>query len=100
VTGYRVQATDGEIGHVEDFILDDEAWTVRYMAVDAGGWLSGRKFLVAPAWIASVDWPHSEVTVDLTREAAKGSPEYDPTAPVNRAYEAKLYDYYGRPSYW
>jgi hypothetical protein len=100
VTGYHIHASNGEIGHVEDFILDDETWIVQYMAVDTRNWLPGRKVLVAPAWITSIDWPKNEVTVDLTREAVKGSPEYNPAAPVNREYEAKLYDYYGRPVYW
>ena len=100
VMGYHIQATDDEIGHVEDFILDDENWTIRYMVVDTGNWLPGRKVLLTPAWIDSVDWGNNKVSVDLTREQVKDSPEYDPSAPVNREYEVRLYDFYGRPRYW
>ena len=51
VTGYHIDATDGEIGHVEDFIIDDETWEIRYMVVDARNWLPGKKVLIAPRWI-------------------------------------------------
>jgi sporulation protein YlmC with PRC-barrel domain len=100
VTGYDIQARDGEIGHVEDFIADDETWIMRYLVVDTRDWLPGKKVLVAPAWVRMVNWADADVHVDLLRETIKNSPEYDPAAPVNRAYEERLYDYYGRPRYW
>lgn len=100
VTGYHIGASDGEIGHAEDFIVDDESWTVRYMVVDTRNWLPGRKVLIAPRWIADVSWPERKVFVGMSRESVRNSPEYDPSAPVNREYEVRLYDYYGRPKYW
>ncbi len=100
VMRYTIQAHDGQIGHVEDFILDDATWSIRYMVVDTRTWLPGRKVLVAPEWIDSVTWAEQVVKVGLTRDALKNSPEYDPAEPVNREYEARLYDYYGRPRYW
>jgi len=100
VAGYHIQAIDDEIGHVDDFILDDKTWTIRYMVVDTRNWLPGRKVLVTPDWIDSVDWVEDKVSLDLTREQVKNSPEYHPKEPVNREYEARLYDYYGRPRYW
>jgi hypothetical protein len=100
VTGYHIQATDGEIGHVEGFIIDDETWEIRYMIVDTRNWLPGRKVLVSPTWITSLSWSDRKVIVDLSREVIKESPKFDPSAPVNREYEERLYDYYGRPRYW
>ena len=100
VIGYQLQALDGRIGHVEDFILDDNSWIIRYMVIDTRDWLPGKKVLVAPDWIADIDWYQQSVSVDLKRENIKNSPEYDPSAPVNRTYEQRLYDYYGRPRYW
>jgi PRC-barrel domain len=100
VLAYYIQAHDGQIGHVEDFIVDTEAWAIRYIAVDTGNWWPGKKVLVAATWIEYVDWAESLVHVDLSRDQVKGSPEFDTTAPVNRAYESRLYDYYGRPVYW
>lgn len=100
VAGYRIQAVDGEIGRVKDFIIEDANWTIAYLVVDTATWLPGRKVLVAPHWIDSVNWADSQVRVDLTMQALKDSPEYDPNVPVNREYEARLYDFYGRPRYW
>jgi hypothetical protein len=100
VTGYHINAMDGEIGHVEDFVLDDVSWTVRYVVVDTRNWLPGRKVLVSPTWVRSVNWRGKLVNVDLSREKVRNSPTYDPATPVNREYETRLYDYYGRPAYW
>jgi uncharacterized protein YrrD len=100
VTGYHIQARDGEIGHVDDFIIDDESLKIRYLAVNTRNWLPGRKVLIAPLWIKKVSWAEEKVIVGLTREQVKDSPLYDPETPVNREYEERLYDYYGRPKYW
>ena len=70
------------------------------MVVDTGTWLPGKRVLVAPHWIARVSWERAQVDIDLQREAVAHSPAFDPAAPVNRQYEARLYDYYGRPVYW
>ena len=100
VAGYHVQATDDEIGHIEDFVLDDESWQIRYLVVDTSNWWFGKKVLVAPDWVELVDWPERKVFVHVTKEQVKNSPEWDPAAPVNRVYEERLYDSYGRPAYW
>jgi sporulation protein YlmC with PRC-barrel domain len=100
VTGYYIQAIDGEIGHVQDFIVDDETGAIRYLAVNTHNWLPGRKVLVFPAWISRVSWDKSKVFVDLSRESVKNSPAFDPSKPVSRGYEERLFDHYGKPKYW
>lgn len=100
VTGYQVQARDGDIGQLEQLIADDEAWIVRYLVADTGEWLANKRVLLSPKWIESLDWVEREVIVDLSQHMVENSPEFDPSAPVNREYEARLYDYYGRPRYW
>ncbi|MBD3233600.1 MAG: PRC-barrel domain containing protein [candidate division Zixibacteria bacterium] len=100
IVDYHIKAEDGEIGHVEDFILDDELWQIRYLVVDTRNWLPGKKVLVAISWIKDISWANNQVDVEMTREAVKESPEFDQSAPVNREYEERLYDYYGRPKYW
>ncbi len=100
VEGYSIHSLDGDIGQVDNFIIEDSTWTIRYMVVKTGNWLSGEKVLISPEWIELVDWADAKVTVDLTREEIENSPPYDPATPVNRDYELKLYDYYGRPKYW
>jgi hypothetical protein len=99
VAGYTIQATDGEIGHVEDFIIDDKPWTIRYIVVDTRNWWPGNKVLIAPPWISHVDWKGSNVYVNLSREAIKSSPDFDPDN-LNRAYEVDLHKHYGQENYW
>lgn len=100
VDGYKIRATDGALGHVEDFIVDDETWTIRYMVIDTRNWLPGKKVLVAPMWIDSIAWLDQEVSVNLNRDAVKDSPEYDANQPIDRDYERRLFDYYKFPTYW
>jgi hypothetical protein len=100
VSGYKIEANDGSIGHMDHFIFDDETWEVRYLVVKTRDFLPGKSVLISPEWVGDIDWSEGRVYIDLTREQIKAAPEYDPTAPVNRAYEERLYDYYGRPGYW
>jgi uncharacterized protein YifN (PemK superfamily) len=100
VRGYHIEGTDAAIGHVDDFIIDDRTWEVRYLVVDTRNWWLDKKVLVAPRWASRVSWEEQKVFVDLSREAIKSSPIWDAGAPINREYEARLYDYYGRPVYW
>lgn len=100
VTGYRIHALDDEIGHVDDLILDTDHWAYRYLVVDTRNWLPGKKVLVPPTWVESIDFQDRSVRVDVEKARIAGAPEFDPSEAVNRAYEERLYDYYGRPVYW
>ena len=68
----------GEIGHVEDFIVDDENWMIRFLVVDTTNWLPGKKVLLSPQWINRVEWADSSVYFNLTRESVKNSLRFDP----------------------
>jgi len=100
VRGYRIHATDGEIGHVDDFVVSDEDWVIRYLVVDVRNWLPGRSVLISPEWVENIGWEEREVWVSVCRQAIKDSPPYDPPAPVSREYETQIYDYYRRTRYW
>jgi hypothetical protein len=100
VTGYRIEAADGEIGHLDGFVVDDEAWAIRYIEVATRNWWPGKKVLVSPAWIERVSWTDSKVCVGLSREAIRNGPEYIEPEPITREYENRLYFHYGRPPYW
>ncbi|MGE0126476.1 MAG: PRC-barrel domain-containing protein [Blastocatellales bacterium] len=97
VSGYHIEAADGEIGHVDDFILDDEDWAIRFIVIKTGGWLFGRKTLVSPQWIEGISWNESKMFVNLTRDQIANSPEYDESAPISLEYEESLHRHYGRP---
>lgn len=101
VTGYQFQASNEKIGHLEDFILEDESWTIRYLVVDTCNWLpGGKKTLLSPSWIKRVDWAKALVYVRLTSKSIAEAPEYDPSRPIDRPYERRLHDYYRQPTYW
>ena len=76
VSGYHIQASDGEIGNVEDFIVDDETWAIRYLIINTRNWWPGKEVLVSPKLIERVSWDASKVFVNLTRESIMQSPEY------------------------
>jgi len=97
---YHIHATDGEIGHVDGMIVDDETWTVRYLVVNTSDWWMGHQVLVAPSWISDISWLEATVSVDLSREAVKNAPAYDPDELPDREQEKRTYEHYARPSYW
>ena len=100
VTGHHVQATDGEIGHVDDFVIDDETWAIRYLIIDTRNWLPGKLVLLSPRWIERVSWEESKIFVTLPREAIRQSPEYTEEFLITRDYESGLHRHYDRPGYW
>ena len=100
VSGHNIQASDGEIGHVEDFIVDDETWAIRYLIVDTRNWWPGKKVLLSPQWIERVSWSESKVFLNLPRGTIKQSPEYSEESLLTRDYEARLHRHYNRQEYW
>jgi uncharacterized protein YrrD len=98
--GLHLSATDGEIGRVEDAYFDDHSWTVRYLVVDTGGWLTGRKVLISPDSVQSVSWDTRWVSLNLDRDQVRNSPDIDTDKPVSRLQEALYADYYGYQYYW
>lgn len=93
-------ATDGEIGEVKEAYFDDQEWALRYLVVDTGGWLPGRKVLITPLSIRGMDWDQRRIDVSLTREQVKNGPDIDTDKPVSRQHETRYFDYYGYPYYW
>jgi sporulation protein YlmC with PRC-barrel domain len=100
VSGYRIQATDGDIGHVEDFIIDDETWAIRYLIIDTRNWWPGKSVLVSPQWIERISWDEAKIFVNHPRETIKQSPEYTEESLLTRDYETKLHRHYDRKGYW
>lgn len=100
IMGYEIHATDGELGHVDDFLIDVDAWAIRYLIVDMGHWWPGKKILISPEWIESFDVTDKKVIVSLSEAAIKESPAYTDDTVVDRAYEELLHDYYKRKGYW
>ena len=100
VTGYHIEAKDGEIGHVEGFVMGDETWAIRYLEVATKNWWPGKKVLVSPSWIQRVSWTDSKVYISLSRDVIKNAPAFVESAPITREYEDQLHRHYGQPPYW
>jgi hypothetical protein len=100
VLGYRIQALDELVGHVIDFLFDEETWAIRYLIADTRNWLPGKHVLVSPQWIRAVSWAERTLSVVLTRRQIEQSPEYDPANPPSRDYEKSLHQHHARPHYW
>jgi len=100
MSGHYIQASDGEIGHVDDFIIDDETWAIRYLIIATRNWWPGKKILLSPQWIERVSWSESKVFVNLPRETIRQSPEYTDESLLTRDYETELHRHYDRRGYW
>lgn len=98
--GYLIQALDQAFGHVDQFILDDESWTIRYLVADMRNWLPGKHVLLSPNWISWVSWSEARVYVDLDRETIRRAPEYSLSEPLTRAFEERLFEHFSRTPYW
>lgn len=97
---YTIGATDGPIGNIKDFYFDDEAWGIRYLVVDTGAWLPGRKVLVSPFSIGNADQAGHVFPVSISKEQIIHSPSIDTQKPVSRQHEIRYLEYYGYPYYW
>ena len=100
VTGHHIHATDGDIGHVQGFLVEDGTWAIRYLIVDTSNWWLGHQVLIAPQWIKAVSWSQATVSVDLTRQAVQDAPPYDPAVLLDRKQELQIYAHHRRLAYW
>ncbi len=97
IIGDRLEGPDGEIGHVDDVLMDDESWTLRYLVIDTRSWWPGRKVVISPQWVADIDWAQSKIRSDIDQSLIKSSPTYDPQQTMDIAYADRLHDHYGHP---
>ena len=100
IYGYAIEASDGRLGTVSDFLFDDASWLICWLVVDTGTWLSGRKVLLPPTVLGHLDERQKNFAVKLTKQEIRDSPNIDADRPVSRQMESHLYDYYGWDPYW
>ena len=87
IHGYAIEATDGTIGSVDDFLFSDDSWIIRWAVVDTGNWLPGRRVLLPPNQLKLPDAESRSLSVALTRKQVEDSPEIDRDPPVSRQQE-------------
>jgi hypothetical protein len=100
ISGYAVEASDGRLGTVSDFLFEDASWVIRWLVVDTGNWLSGRKVLLPLSALGQPDPAQRQFPVKLTMQQVKDSPDIRADRPVSRQQETHIYDYYGWDPYW
>jgi uncharacterized protein YrrD len=100
IMGYHIKALDGEIGHVESVLINEDTWAVQYLVVNTSNWWLGHCVVIAPEWIDEVSWHDKIISLDLERAAVRASPAYEPSQQLSREGEQSLYDHYERVGYW
>ena len=96
VLGYRIEASDDPIGHVADFLFDEETWAMCYLMVDTRHWRRGKHVLISPRRIRAINWAERTLTVALKREEIEQSPEYDPDYVPSREHAQATYRHHPR----
>jgi hypothetical protein len=95
VIGHHIEATDGDVGHVEDLLVDDHTWAIRHLIVNTSNWWGGQRVLIAPHSIKDVNWSEAKICVGLSRQAVKDAPAYTSAAQVDRESEPINSEHYG-----
>ncbi len=99
VTGYHVHATDGNIGHVQDFLVESESWGVRYLVIGTSNWWIGQHVLISPYAVREVDWSDHHIKLDVARDKVKSSPSWNPADTMNGDFEKRLQSHHNWPGY-
>nr|WP_306264840.1 PRC-barrel domain-containing protein [Pararhizobium sp. IMCC3301] len=97
VAGYHIHATDGEIGHLSDLVLEDTDWSIHFLIVDTSNWWMGQKVLISPRSAQDIRWTEQLICLDVDRQKVKDSPPYDPANPIDRAHEERMAGHYAKP---
>ena len=98
LTGYHIESRDGDIGHIEDFLVDDADWSIRFLVIDTRNWWPGKRVLISPRSVLEIDWEERMVTIDADRQKVKDSPAYDPAAILDPTFLRQLHSHYGLPA--
>lgn len=94
VMGYHVHATDGNIGHLSDFMAEETDWAIHLLIVDTSNWWMGKRVLISPRSATYINWTEQLVNLDVTQDKIKASPDYDPSKPVDRSLEDQMARHY------
>ncbi len=92
ISGYHIETTDGELGHLRDFIIDDETWHIEYLVIEMHSWLTGKRVLIARKHIKEIQWDTSKVLVDVTSDVLENSPAYEESVLFHPENEDKVFD--------
>ncbi len=92
LTGYRIETSGGDIGHVTDFLMDDKSWEIRHLVVETGHWYSGKEIVIEPKHIDRISYEDSSVLVNVTKESILAAPEYHLRTSANACHDTRNFD--------
>jgi hypothetical protein len=100
ISGYNIDTKGGEFGYLDDFLIDIKQWVVRYLVLNTGDILPGRKVLVAAHFVKQISWENRSISFDFNIDTLRNGPTYDPSVPLTRDFERRVYEYYEKNPYW
>jgi len=92
INGYHIHASDGEIGHVEDFLVEDSDWSICYLIVDTTNWWPATRVMISPMSVRTIQWANRLVNLGVDRQTVRESPPYDPSAKLLDRAKIQKYD--------
>ena len=95
ISTYHIHATDGEIGHLSDVLIDDSDWSVKYLIVNTSNWWQGKEVLISPRSTESIRWTENLIYLGVNRDRVRTSPEYDASHPITTAFDTEMASHYG-----
>ncbi|MEI6098519.1 MAG: PRC-barrel domain-containing protein [Alphaproteobacteria bacterium] len=95
IIGYHIHATDGQIGHLSDVLIEESDWTLRYLIVNTSNWWQGREVLISPRSTQFIRWTERLIYLAVDRDQIRSSPDYDASRPVDMAFAADMDSHYG-----
>jgi uncharacterized protein YrrD len=100
IVNYHIQASDGEIGHLQGMMIDEDTWAIRYFIANTSNWWLGHQVLIDPQEVQDISWGNAKIYVNMTQQQIQSAPMFDPEVPLNRQKELGVYLHYGRDGYW
>ncbi len=95
--GYSVQARNGSAGKLCDLIVQEENCDIPYLVIESGRILGGKKVLVSPQWVQTLQWGQSNLQIDLNRETIQNSPEFHPEDLLDEGFWSQVNEHYSAP---
>lgn len=100
IIGHRMQVADGEMGHIVEFILDEETWVIRYLIIETRSWWPEKEAIISPEWIDKINWIGKTAFVNISQSKIKSAPIYAPNMKIERDFESEIFGHYNREEYW
>lgn len=95
VTKYELAVTDGSFGKIDDLLIDESSFKIKYFIADTRKWLpGGKKVLISPQWIEGIEWVAARIKINVTRDQIESAPEYRSEIDLTDEQESQLWQHF------